>query len=376
MSVARSLFVIALALSPTIQPGTSPREWIVYVGTYTGRNSKGIYAYRFEAATGKLTPLGLAGEIGSPSFLAVHPNQRFLYAVGETAAGTVSSFSIDRVTGMLKLLNTVPSQGSGPCHVEFDRTGKWLFVANYNSGSIAALPVHEDGRLGEAATFVQHSGASADPQRQAGPHAHSVNISPDNRFLLVADLGLDEVLTYKFDATRGALIRNNPPFAKIAAGSGPRHLAFGPDEKFVYLLSEMKATVTTMAYNKSHGTLTGIQTLSTLPNDLSGPKSGAEIAVHPNGKFLYASNRGHESIAIFDIDPKKGTLTSGTWVATRGKSPRHFAIDPTGTFLFAANQDSNNVVVFRIDPKTGGLTPTGDVLEVGSPVCVVFAAVQ
>jgi 6-phosphogluconolactonase len=357
-------------------------EVIAYVGTYTRQKSKGIYAWRFQPATGKLTSIGLVGETANPSFLAVHPNRRFLYAANEVAnyqgqpAGSVSAFSIDAGTGGLKLLNIVSSRGSGPCHVALDKTGKWLFVANYNSGSVASFPVHQDGTLGEATAFVQHAGSSVNPQRQRGPHAHSANLSPDNRFVLVPDLGLDQILVYRFDQADGALTANDPPFVKIAGGAGPRHLAFHPNGRFAYVIDELAATVTALTYDSGRGSLQEFQTISTLPADFTGGKSAAEIAVHPNGKFLYASNRGHDSIAAFAIDPAKGALTAVDRPLTQGKNPRNFAIDPTGAYLFAANQDSDNIVVFRIDPKTGKLAPTGDVLEAGSPVCVIFVAAQ
>jgi len=286
--------------------------------------------------------------------------------------GTMSAFSINRTTLHLKLLNSVSTKGSAPCHVTLDKTGKWLFVANYNSGSVAAFPIHADGSLGEAASFVQHSGSSASPERQAGPHVHEVVVSADNRFVMVPDLGLDQVVVYRFDPVKGSLTPNTPPFAKVAPGSGPRHLAFRSDGRYAYVLNEMLATVTGFQYDSKTGSLKEVQTLKTLPAGFTGTNSSAEIAVHANGKFLYASNRGHDSIAIFHIDPLKGTLTPAGDVPTQGKTPRNFRIDPSGRYLIAANQDSNNVVVFAIDPKTGGLTPTGTNLTVPSPVSIVF----
>ncbi len=378
MKIIGSFIVVGLAVLTARLSSSRDSSWIMYVGTYTGQTSKGIYAYRLDTSSGAVTPIdaagGLAAETKDPSFLALHPNQRFLYAVGEDSNGSVSAFAIDDATGRLKLLNTVSSKGSAPCHLKFDRTGKWLFVANYNSGNIAAFPVHDGGTLGEASTFIQHSGSSKDPKRQTGPHAHSVNISPDNRFLVVMDLGLDKALVYRFDSTSGSLTPNDPPFAKVTAGSGPRHMTFSTNGKFTYVLNELSSTVTAFDYDKRSGSLKEIQTLPALPADFAGVSSGAEIIVHPKGKFLYSSNRGHDSIAKFDIESKKGMLKSGTWVATQGKTPRNFAIDPTGRYLFVANQDSNSIVVFRIDQKTGNLTATGTVLDVPSPVCVVFAA--
>jgi 6-phosphogluconolactonase len=372
MSVIRYCLVLALASMPMLAFLSKGKELIVYVGTYTQKNSKGIYAYRFDAATGSLTPIGLVAETANPSFLAVHPNKRYLYAVGEGSTGSVSAFSLDRETGKLQALNTVSAKGNGPCHLSFDQTGKWLFVANYGSGSIAALPVQSDGKLGEASAFVQHSGSSVDAGRQKGPHAHSVDVSPDNRFLLVSDLGLDQALVYRFDAAKGTLIPNQPPSAKVTPGSGPRHLAFGRKGEFVYVLNEMTSTVTALRYDKRRGSMEEVQTLSALPVGFSGNSSGAEILVHPGGRFLYSSNRGHDSIAVFSIDPKTGLLKSVDWVPTQGKTPRNFAIDPSGNFLLAANQNSDNVTVFRIDQTSGALTAIGNVRDIPSPVSLVF----
>jgi 6-phosphogluconolactonase len=356
--------------------GKAKGEWLAYVGTYTRPPSQGIYAWRFQPASGKLTPLGLAAETSNPTFLAVHPNQRFLYAANEDRTGTISAFAIDPANGRLKLLNQVPSRGSGPCHVAVDPAGKWVFAANYNSGSVAVFPVHEDGTLGEATGFVQHVGSSVNVQRQSGPHAHSANVSPDGRWLLVADLGLDQILSYRVDAVKGTLSAGDPPFTKVAPGSGPRHLAFGRSGRFAYAISEMLSTVTVFRYNSARGSLEELQTAPVTPEGYTGPKSSAEIAVDPGGKFLYGSNRGDSTIAVFRIDADKGTLTAVERVSTQGKTPRNFAIDPSGAFLFAANQDSGNVVVFRVDPATGRLTPAGNVLEVASPVCIVFAAAR
>ena len=373
-----SVFTMAAAAAA---PRAAPDDWITYVGTYTRAPSKGIYAYRFQGATGQLTPMGtdgLAAETENPSFLAVHPNQKFLYAVNEVSryegqnAGSVSAFSIDRATGTLTLLNRVSTRGGSPCHLELDRSGKWLFVANYGGGSVAAFPVQADGTLGEASAFFQHAGKGANAARQSGPHAHETVVSPDNKFVLAADLGLDKVFSYRLDAAKGGLAPE-PQFAAIAPGSGPRHLAFRPDGKFVYVLKEMLSAVVALRYDAGRGTLAELQTLSTLPEGFTGDNSGAEIATDPSGKFLYASNRGHDSIAIFRIDAAKGTLTAVDRVSTQGKTPRGFAIDPTGRFLVAANQSSGTLVVFRIDQKTGGLTPAGTTVQVPSPVSVVFS---
>jgi 6-phosphogluconolactonase len=354
----------------------------VYIGTYTGKESKGIYAYRFDSRTGRVSSLGLAAETENPSWLTVHPNRRFLYAANETGnyqgakSGAVSAFAIDRETGKLTFLNQVASRGADPCHATVDQTGKNLLVANYSSGNIAVFRLLDDGRLGEASAFVQHTGSSVNPERQEGPHAHSIEPSPDNRFVLNADLGLDELLVYRFDAAEGTLTPNDPPFAKLNPGAGPRHFAFHPNGKFVYVISEMQSTVTAFAYDAARGSLRELQTLSTLPKDFSGESTTAEIRVDDSGRFLYGSNRGHDSIAVFSIDTAQGTLTPVEIVSTGGKEPRNFEIDPTGKYLFAANQNSDSVVIFRIDAKTGRLSPSGQEFQVPSPVCVTFVGTE
>ena len=357
-------------------------DFLVYVGTYTQQSSKGIYCWRLETASGKLTPLGLAAETVNPSFLAAHPNRRFLYAVSEVAnvdgqkGGAVAAFAIDRKTGKLTFLNRVSSKGSGPCFVSVDKSGKAVMVANYNNGIVALLPVKEDGSLAEATSVIQHAGTGADPRRQKGPHAHSINPSPDNRFAVAADLGLDELLVYKLDPAKGMLSPNDPPFTKVDPGAGPRHFDFHPDGRHAYVINEMGNSVTAFSWDAKRGVLGVLQTVPTLPPDFHGENSCAQVRVHPNGRFLYGSNRGHDSIAVFAIDRAKGTLTPVEHVSTQGKVPRNFEIDPTGTYLFAANQDSANVVVFRINPKTGRLTPAGQSLEAASPVCVRFVEAE
>ena len=377
---------ILLALQVSAQKRTPNKPYLVYVGTYTHKSdSKGIYVYTFDPGTGKLSALGVAAESEDPSFLAVHPSGKYLYAVNEIdhfgaqKSGAVSAFSIDAKTGKLTLLNQAATYGAGPCHVSLDRSGKFVLVANYDGGSIATFPVHDDGSLGERAGFVQHHGSSANKERQEAPHSHWIGVSPDNRFAIEANLGLDEAPVYHFN-TRNGDLSPIEPFAKLNPGSGPRHVAFHPDGKFVYVLAEMEDSVTTFSYKASNGSLSPLQTvsaLSILRKDYKGPKEAAEIVVHPSGKFLYASNRaGIDTISAFTIDPKKGTLHLKDEYPTMGKTPRNFEIDPTGKFLLAANQESNNIVIFRIDPTTGALTPTGDVAEAPTPVCIAFAALR
>jgi len=347
----------------------------MYVGTYTRKDSKGIYAFRFDSATGKLKPLGLAAETPNPSFLAIHPNGKYLYSVSEQGAaggGAVSSFQIDHASGKLTALNTQSTKGSGPCHLVVDKTGRSLVVVNYGSGSTTVLPVGADGKLGEASGHIQHSGSSVNRQRQQGPHAHSVNLSPDNRFAIVADLGLDKVLVYKFDAAKGTIAPHTPPAADVKPGSGPRHFSFHPSGKYGYVINEMLMTVTAFRYDPKKGTLTEIQTIPTVAEGPQPGYSTAEVLVHPSGKFLYGSNRGHNSIAMFTIDPSNGKLTHIGNEPTQGRTPRNFRIDPTGSYLLAENQDTDSIVVFSIDKTTGKLTPTGEKVSQPAPVCIRF----
>lgn len=351
----------------------------VFVGTYTGPKSEGIYAFTFDPDTGRATPRGLVARSVNPSFLAVHPSGRFLYAANETdqwkgnPGGYVSSFAIDPGDSKLRELNQQSSGGAAPCFVSVDATGKNLLVANYFGGSVACLPIQADGTLKTRSAFDQHRGSSVNPQRQKEPHAHSIYPSPDNRFALSADLGLDQVLVYRFDAAAGSLTPNSPPFARVAPGSGPRHLAFAPDGRHLFVINEMLSTLTSMSYDPAAGTLQEIQTVSTLPSGVGRPDtSTAQVCVHPNGRFVYGSNRGDDSIAVLSVDGD-GHLKWVERVSTQGKVPRNFQIDPTGRYLWAANQNSDSIVLFQVDGATGKLIPTGQTLSVGSPVCVVFS---
>ncbi|MGO9094127.1 MAG: lactonase family protein [Bryobacteraceae bacterium] len=368
--------------APMAARGAEKDRFLVYVGSYTGARSKGIYAWRFDALTGVATPLGLAAEAVNPSFLAVHPSNRYLYATSEVGnrggqpGGGVEAFAIDAASGKLTPLNQVSSRGAGPAFVAVDRTGSYVLVANYSGGSIAVCPIKKGGRLGEATAFVQHEGSSVNRLRQREPHAHSINVSPDNRFAIAADLGLDKLLIYRFDAAKGTLAPNDPPFAAVKPGSGPRHFTFHPSGRFAYAINELASTVTAFSYDAARGALSELQTVSTLPGGFLGDSTTAEVQVDAAGRFLYGSNRGHDSIAVFAIDAATGTLTPVEYVSTRGRTPRNFRIDPTGAYLFAANQDSGNVAIFRIDAQTGRLTATGKALEVGSPVCVKFVPAE
>jgi 6-phosphogluconolactonase len=387
MKPARLVFSVLLGLIlwfPMRSEAADRREgqYLVYVGTYTGPGSQGIYAWRFDAVTGTFSSLGLAAAIENPSFLELHPSGRFLYSVSEIAgfqgreAGSVAAFAVDSSTGKLSLLNQVSSHGSGPCHLSLDRTGTKVLVANYGGGNVAVLPVREDGRLDDASSVVQHTGSSVNASRQEGPHAHSINPSPDNRYALVADLGLDKVLVYRFDSAKGSLFPGKPPGASLSPGAGPRHLTFSPSGRFVYVINELHSSVTAFHYEKENGVLTEVHTVSTLPEGYKGENSTAEVRMHPTGNFLYGSNRGHNSIAIFAVDQGTGKLSPRGHIPTGGSTPRNFNIDPTGRYLLAANQKSDTVAVFSIDSETGHLHSTGEKLPVSSPVCVRFLAVK
>ncbi len=375
------LFLLAPLVTERVRAAAPAGQCLVYVGTYTGAKSKGIYSFRLDMATGKLTALGLAADTVHPTFLALHPTRRFLYAANEignyngTSSGSVSAFAIDSASGKLTLLNREPSGGGGPCHLIVDATGKSVIVANYGGGSVEVLPVQPDGQLGKPTTFIQHHGSSVNKKRQEGPHAHGIALDAANRFACVTDLGLDQVLLYRLDAEKSTLTAHDPSSVAANPGAGPRHLAFHPNGRFAYAINELDSTVTAYSYDASRGILKAGQTVSTLPPDFTRPNSTAEVAVHPSGRFLYGSNRGHDSIAIFRIDSGGGRLRLVGHESTQGKTPRNFAIDPSGAWLLAANQDSDSVRVFRIDTDTGRLKSTGEVVEVGAPVCVQFVPV-
>ncbi len=383
MRVARGLAgaICAAAVLPAAAegppPAAAPKLW-VFVGTYTGGKSQGIYRFLMDPASGELTGGELAAEAANPSFLAVHPTRRFLYAVNEVGnyggkrSGAVSAFALDPADGKLTFLNREPSGGADPCHLAVDAAGKHVLVANYAGGNAAVLPIAGDGRLGPVGCDVQHKGSSVNRQRQEAAHAHSINLDAANRFAVVADLGLDQVRVYRYDAATGTLTPNDPPFIATAPGAGPRHFAFHPSAPFAYVINELGSTVIALGYDAAKGTFKPLQTISTLPAGFKGENGTAEVQVHPSGRFLYGSNRGHDSIAAFAIDPTSGTLTPIGIYSEGIKTPRNFGIDPTGTFLVVANQDSDSLVVFRIDPQTGALGPTGHKASVPVPVCVKF----
>jgi len=373
LSVLFSLLLIHPAL-----PQTPPNQkFLVFVGTYTDKtDSKGIYAFEFDPSSGKLTPRGLAAETANPSWVVVHPNGKWAYAANESGKqSTISAFSINPQSAKLTLLNKLPAEGEDPCHLAFDKSGKYLFVANYTSGNVVVFPILSDGKLGEYTANAKDKYAlglehfhGLNKERQEAPHAHWVAASEHNRFVYVADLGLDTVLVYTFDGTKGALTTADGAVAKPA--TGPRHVAWSNDGKFMYVLGELASTVTVFANDTE--TFKSQQVIAMLPSGFSGRNDAAEIALHPSGKWLFASNRGHDSIAVFSVDPANGTLTFLGNTPTGGKEPRHFALDPTGQFLLAENQNSNSIVVFRINLATGALTEVSLTGDISSPVCLVF----
>lgn len=354
-----------------------PTKFRVYIGTYNNAKSEGIYQSELDVTAGALSDATLAGKAVNASFLGVHPTRRYLYAVSEVTdsqgrkTGGVSAFSVEAATGKLTLLNQQTSEGAGPCHLVVDAAGKNVLVANYGGGSVAVLPIGVDGKLAPASSSQQHKGRSVNPQRQEAPHAHSINLDPQNRFAFAADLGLDQILIYRFDGAKGFLTPNDPPYAKVAPGAGPRHFAFHTSGKFAYVINELDNTVTAFAYDAEKGRLTEIQTISTIPADYKEVTHTAEVVVHPSGKYLYGSNRGHNSLAVYAIDPASGKLTLLEVTAVGGKVPRNFNVDPTGKFVLVGNQDDDTISVLRVGDD-GRLNLLRNDVAAPRPVCIKF----
>lgn len=368
---------------PVVEDNTppAPGSLPVYIGTFTNKASKGIYLGYLDPKTGKLTSPKLVAEAPSPSFLALHPNHKFIYSVNEVNAfqnhktGGVSAFAIDPASGKLTAVNQQSSAGTGPTHIWIDPTGKNVLVANYAGGSVAVLPVKDDGSLEPPSSVDQHWGRGFDKGRQEAPHAHSIYTDPNNKFVLACDLGLDKVFVYRFDAGAHTIQPADPYAVNVEpAPSGPRHLAFHTTGKYVYVLNEMACTLTAFTYDADKGELKSFQTIGTLPEgNTDKNKSTAEIFVHPSGKFVYSSNRGNaNSITAFKVDPETGKLSVIDHTSTQGRTPRGFGIDPSGQWLLAGNQDSDSVAVYRIDQETGKLTPTGKPVKCPTPVCITF----
>ena len=358
--------------------GARAGELLVYVGTYTTGKSEGIYLYRLNLASGELKHVATTKGVSNPSFLTLAPSRRFLYAVNEVEefggkkSGAVSAFAVDQRTGELRLLNQQASLGANPCYVDADASGKFVLVANYTGGNVTVLPVQRDGSLGGATDVRQYLGSSVNRERQEGPHAHSIVLDPANRFAYSCDLGTDKIMIFRFDPRSGKLLPSEQPWVQVKPGSGPRHLTFNASGKYLFVLNELHSSVAVFKRDPEKGSLREVQILTTLPKDFTGTNTGADIHVSADGRFLYCSNRGHDSIAIFKIDPQSGALTALGHESTRGMTPRNFVIDPTGGFLLVANQKSDNIVVFRLDQETGQLRATGQLAQVPAPVCLKF----
>jgi 6-phosphogluconolactonase len=353
--------------------GGRAQSYYLFIGTYTGSGSKGVYVYRFDSKSGEVEAISHTDSLANPSYLAISPSGKYVYTVNETDlrdTGYISAYAFDSSTGKLKFLNRQPSGGAHPCYVAIDHTGKWVVAGNYTGGSLALLPVHQDGSLQPAVQTVQHRGSSVNKSRQEKAHVHSTVFSPDDHYIFSPDLGMDKVMIYRFDPKAKVKIRPAAQtFAASIAGSGPRHFTFHPNQKFAYLIEEMSGTV--VAYGYKDGKLNFLQRIATHPDDFKGAIGSADIHVSPDGKFLYASNRGDENtITIFLIDQKTGKLQLKGYQSTLGKTPRNFMIDPTGNFLLVANQETNNIVIFKRDQQTGLLQPTGKQIEIPKPVCL------
>lgn len=363
---------------------SAARSTFVYIGTYTQSlghvvaKGEGIHIFTLDQSNGALKPVGVAKGVLNPSFLTVDRSGRYLYSTNETKdtngepVGGVSAFAIDAATGGLTFLNRQSSRGGDPCHLTVDATGSVVIVANHEDGIVSSYLVQPDGSLGPASDVVQHVGSSVHPQYQTGPHAHSVNIDRSNRFAVVCDKGIDKVMVYRIDREPGKLVPNDPPFGTSRPGSAPRHLAFHPTRPYAFVINEINSTLTSFSFDTETGALAEIQTLPTLPADYTGRNSTADIRVHPSGKFVYGTNRGHNSVASFAVDEATGKLTPLGHTSTQGAVPRNINLDPTGAFLLAANQNTDTIVAFAVDPTTGALTPTGAVSSVPTPVCIHF----
>ncbi|GAA4401546.1 lactonase family protein [Nibrella viscosa] len=363
----RSIFLIFL-MSLSLCSHGQTTGFYLYVGTYTTKGSEGIYMYRFDTRTGDATPVSIAKGIKNPSFLAISPNQRYLYAAQGIDGELVHAFAIDPQTRQLTLLNSESSAGVGPPHLEVDKTGNWVIVGNYRTGNLSVLPIRPDGSVGKAIQTIQHEGTGPDPERQERAHVHSINIAPNNRDVFVPDLGIDKIMAYTFNDKTGQLAPAVSPFIATQPGSGPRHFTFHPNGRWAYVIQELSSTITGYLYQ--NGTLKPFQTVNTLPDGYTGRKWSADVHISPDGRFLYGSNRAHESLVIFRIDPKTGKLSYVGHQDVMGKTPRNFLIDPTGRWVLVANQDTDNIVIFARDPDSGKLTPTGKEIIVSMPVCL------
>jgi 6-phosphogluconolactonase len=365
------ILLVCLAIFHIVAVAQKKENYLL-VGTYTAGKSQGIYVYRFNSITGDFDSVNMI-KTSNPSFLAVSPDQKFVYAVHENAnngkGGEVAAFSFNKEQGRLSFINQQLSGGDHPCYVSVDKTGKWIAAANYTSGSLSVLPINKNGGVDSATTVIQHNGYSVNSERQQGPHVHCTIFSKDNKYLFAADLGIDKLMIYSFDEKTGKLTETNPGFVMTEPGAGPRHFTFHPNNKYAYLIEELTGTIS--AYRYANGDFELLQNISALPPDYMGPIGSADIHTSPDGKFLYASNRGESNtIAIFKINQKNGWLTFVGHQSTLGKTPRNFNFDPSGNFLLAANQNSDEITIFKVDKKTGLLSDTGKRIKVGNPVCI------
>ncbi len=370
---AMALGLIGSVLSA---PSAADDDLLVFVTAFGKGDAGAIHAFRVDVKQGTMKPVHRTTNVENPFFLALSPDRKFLYSIhaddfGDKVNDEIAAFRLEGDTGRMKLINRQSALGTTACYLDVDATGRTLVVANYSSGSVASLPIRRDGSLGKAATFVQHKGSSVNPSRQTEPHAHCFVISPDNRYVLSADLGLDQVLSYRLDADDAELTTPRQPFVRTPAGAGPRHLTFHPNGRWVYVIHELSNAVSVLDYNKRSGVLIERQTLSTLPADFDGTSHCADVKVTPDGRFVYGTNRGHDSIAIYRVG-KSGKLTTVAIVPSLGKGPQNLAITPDGRLLLCANMPSGNVAVFRIDSKSGGLKSVGEPIKIPSPSCIMI----
>lgn len=372
-SLPRSVFLLASLL---VALPAAAMETFVYFGSHSNRPGAGFSLARFNTDTGVLTKPSLLLEAKEPAYFVFHPDGRHLYTCNSGAPGGLSAYSVDPRTGALTLLNRVLAGGDDTSYISLDRTNRYALVANYNGGNIAVFALKPDGSIGDWTSFVQHTGKSVHPQRQTKAYAHAIVVSADNRFVLVPDLGVDKLFVYRFDEKTGKLTANEPAFVTLPPGSGPRHVKFHPNGRWVYLINEMGSTVVGYEWDGAKGTLTEFQSISTLPADFTGTSTCAEVEVHPNGKFLYGSNRGHDSLVAFSIDAATGRLTVIGHTPSGGRTPRNFAFDPTAKWILCTNHNSNNAVVFRVDEATGRLTQQGEPVSVPAPFCERFLPIR
>lgn len=379
--LALSFLIFACSVSEEKKEHAGPDDYYIFVGTYTSGESEGIYVYRMDMETGKLIYVGKATGIPNPSFLTLSNDNNYLYAVSETenfegeTGGSVWAYSIDPETASLNYLNKQPTFGAAPCHVSIDHSGRWLLTANYLGGNVTVNPINEDGTIGSATETKEHEGSSVH-SRQKAPHAHCILPDPGNKFIFAADLGIDKLVGYSFNSEQGKLLKDDDATTTIESGAGPRHFKFHPNGRLLFLIRELDSSISSFSYNPETGKMTEVQTVPTLPEDFSGENTCADIHLHPNGRFVYGSNRGHNSIVVHRVDPETGEMDYVGHVGSGGKRPRNFGIDPTGRYMLVANQDSDNIVTFQINPETGLPEETGNIIEVPTPVCILFMAIR